>query len=147
MNVIFDLDGTLALIDHRRHFVEHPAKDWDAFYKACVDDKPNIPIVQLIIDLYWHRGYYIEIWSGRSDIVKQETVEWLEKYFIRYHALVMRKEGDYTPDEKLKEKWIDERFTEYRKIRPTLAFDDRDKVVAMWRRRGITCCQVAEGDF
>jgi len=26
-------------------------------------------------------------------------------------------------------------------------FDDRDKVVKMWRNQGLRCCQVAEGDF
>jgi hypothetical protein len=26
-------------------------------------------------------------------------------------------------------------------------FDDRDKVVAMWRRNGVACFQVAEGNF
>lgn len=56
--IIFDLDGTLADIRHRRHFVENPNKkygldirlsddeekwnpDWDAFHKACVDDAIN----------------------------------------------------------------------------------------------------------
>ena len=26
-------------------------------------------------------------------------------------------------------------------------FDDRNKVVDMWRKEGLLCCQVAEGDF
>jgi hypothetical protein len=26
-------------------------------------------------------------------------------------------------------------------------FDDRDKVVKIWRNNGVRCCQVAEGDF
>ena len=33
---IFDLDGTLALIDHRRHLVEGETKDWPAFFRACM---------------------------------------------------------------------------------------------------------------
>ena len=28
-----------------------------------------------------------------------------------------------------------------------LAFDDRDRVVAMWREEGVPCFQVAPGDF
>jgi hypothetical protein len=28
-----------------------------------------------------------------------------------------------------------------------LVYDDRNKVVAMWKARGITVVQVAEGDF
>ena len=44
---IFDLDGTLALIQHRRHFVERDRKeqDWKGFYAACINDEPNEPVV------------------------------------------------------------------------------------------------------
>jgi hypothetical protein len=40
---IFDLDGTLALIEHRRKYVERPRgeQDWKAFYTACVDDRTD----------------------------------------------------------------------------------------------------------
>jgi hypothetical protein len=30
---------------------------------------------------------------------------------------------------------------------PTMAFDDRDQVVEMWRAHGIACAQVAEGNL
>ena len=30
---------------------------------------------------------------------------------------------------------------------PFLVFDDRQRVVDMWRRNGIQCCQVAPGDY
>jgi hypothetical protein len=30
---------------------------------------------------------------------------------------------------------------------PVMAFDDRDRIVRMWRANGIPCLQVAEGDF
>ena len=35
--IVFDLDGTIALNDHRQHFVERPKgqKDWYAFFEAC----------------------------------------------------------------------------------------------------------------
>jgi hypothetical protein len=36
MFVVFDLDGTLASIEHRRHHLDR--KDWKAFFAACVDD-------------------------------------------------------------------------------------------------------------
>lgn len=31
--------------------------------------------------------------------------------------------------------------------RLVMTFDDRDRVVAMWRRNGVVCAQVAPGDF
>lgn len=139
--VIFDLDGTLALIDHRRHLVEGEKKDWDAFYKACVHDQPN----QAVIDLLkvCHERYAVYIFSGRSDAVRVETEEWLRKHGVRHYRLWMRKDGDYTPDDILKRKWLHEVGAE------NVAFtvDDRDKVVKMWRDEGLTCFQVAPGDF
>ena len=41
MNVIFDLDGTLADIRHRRPLVENGNNNWDEFFKQCVNDIPK----------------------------------------------------------------------------------------------------------
>lgn len=140
--VVFDLDGTLALIDHRRHLVEGDSKDWGAFYRACVDDEPNLPVIDLFHRYREDRRLQLWIVSGRSDEVHEQTVDWLVKHEIRPHALLMRKEGDYTPDDELKRQWILPHLSQV-----VLAVDDRDKVVRMWRGLGIPCFQVANGDF
>lgn len=145
--VIFDLDGTLALIDHRRHFVQGKgsratSEDWHNFYAACVDDQPNQPVFAMLRALQ-NDGYEIIIFSGRSREVENQTVAWLYRNKITYDRLFMRPIGDYTPDEKLKEKWL----TEFDQSRILCVFDDRQKVVDMWRNKGITCFQVAPGDF
>lgn len=174
---IFDLDGTLALIDHRRHFVERPAcqfcswvKDcdhhrdgtrpaftpnWRTFFAACVDDEPNLPVIQTLQALR-RGGAECWIWSGRSDEVRSQTVAWLGKHgCLRSSAwwplpapetLRMRAAGDFTPDEQLKFGWLADMEPPERQ-RLTGVFDDRDKVVAMWRRHGVPCFQVAPGEF
>ncbi len=154
---IFDLDGTLALIEHRRHFVERERgkQDWKAFYRACVDDVPNEPIIRIMRRLRWFSDIWI--FSGRSDEVRQQTVEWLVKHtgfrsgdfddaFGDRDILTMRAEGDYTPDDVLKKQWLDAMLPEDRQ-RLVAVFDDRDRVVAMWRANGVTCLQVAPGGF
>ena len=152
MNIIFDLDGTLALVDHRRHLVDgsEGKKDFDAFHRACVDDPPNMPIIKLT-RYFALLSFHIEIWSGRSSAVRQQTTDWLTRNEVKFDVLRMRRTGDYTPDNLLKEFWFDNWLGIYKPpeglANNLLVFDDRDKVVAMWRRRGITCCQVAEGDF
>ena len=45
---IFDLDGTLALIEHRLHFIQGPEKDWRGFFAAVGDDKPNLPVIRTL---------------------------------------------------------------------------------------------------
>lgn len=148
---IFDLDGTLALIDHRRHFVESPSPDWTAFYAACVDDKPNEPVLEVLYRLS-QTGAEIWIFSGRSDEVRGPTIVWLfaNTPFFRYELagpmLTMRRAGDYTPDDQLKRSWLHAMLPEDR-ARLVAVFDDRKKVVDMWRSEGVACFQVAEGDF
>ena len=155
--IIFDLDGTLADCEHRRHFVDINKNliyreddnnvdirlgwkpDWKAFYEACDQDKPIEPTVTLITSMYGY-DYYdnqedVHIWSGRCESVRKKTEIWLNKHSIVYQELKMRPIGDSTPDDQLKEKWLDEALSQGKKIDFTI--DDRSKVVRMWRRRGI----------
>lgn len=149
---IFDLDGTLALIKHRGHFVERPKaeQDWKRFYAACDKDEPNAPVIATMEKLR-HAGADVWIFSGRSDEVRDKTVKWLaaNTSFMTWEletVLMMRAEGDYTADDVLKREWLDGMLSEDRK-RLVAAFDDRDRVVAMWRNSGVTCFQVAPGEF
>ena len=57
----------------------------------------------------------------------------------------MREEGDYTCDHDLKAHWLFQARNNLKQVKMT--FDDRNKVVEMWRDEGITCFQVAPGNF
>lgn len=141
MKVIFDLDGTIANINHRTHFVRGGNNDWKSFFAGCVDDKPNWPVIR---SLYAHveAGHDVEIWSGRSDIVRRDTEQWLEvEAGIPCHLLTrMRSAGDNTPDVVLKRYWLNQL---HESERPDIVYDDRKRVVDMWREEGIACFQVA----
>lgn len=147
--IIFDLDGTLADIRHRRHFVENGAKDWDAFFDACDKDVPTMWCS--VLASLWASGHDIQIWSGRSDVVRDKTEKWLEDNIYKPRRTVgrpllrMRAEGDYSPDYKLKKSWLNELLVSG--VKPAAVFDDRTRLVDMWRDHGIPCAQVAPGDF
>lgn len=141
--VVFDLDGTLALADHRLHHIRKPQKDWDAFFAECGKDALNVPIADICRALY-RDGAMIAIWTGRSNVTRNATESWLSEHAIPYNLLRMRLANDRTPDHDLKESWL--RSTRP-SMRPVLVFEDRTRVVEMWRRNGISCCQVANGDF
>lgn len=159
---IFDLDGTLALNDHRKHFIADKKNQcWDEFYRACADDKPNKSVITLFAGLVQpNRDIYgcaitraeVLIFSGRSDLVAVQTVKWLRANLPYTNTddilsmLRMREHGDNTPDEILKKQWYDE-LPQEDKNRLVCVFDDRQKVVDMWRSIGVTCLQVAKGDF
>ena len=57
----------------------------------------------------------------------------------------MKPNGSFTHDYILKLGWLEEFFPDKSSV--LCAFDDRDKVVKMWRDNGIDCFQVAEGNF
>lgn len=193
--IIFDLDGTLANCEHRRHFVDraHPINenrrlseislvstphpdpdpyvwkpDWKAFYEACDKDTPIQPVLDAFIHLTQGEPFNhdVQIWSGRCESVREKTLDWLtnltgyledKMYWDR--RLKMRPIGDSTPDDQLKEKWLNELILgQYcplcygarditcpcKTTKIQFVFDDRPKVIRMWRRRGIfvfNCCQ------
>src|SRR5690606_19337918 len=139
--VVFDLDGTLALTEHREHFLKREPKDWRGFYAACDADEPCAPIVSTMHALIV-AGDRVEIWSGRSAEVEDKTLAWLHRHGLTGVRLRMRAEGDHQPDTRLKAAWMAEEDQ-----KPDLVFEDRASMVAMWRSHGIVCCQVAPGDF
>ena len=145
--VIFDLDGTLALVDKRREIAKKPNGkiDFDIFYdpQYIELDEPNSFVIELA-KMYKRDGYEIVIVSGRSDRTKEVTERWLEKYGILYDRMIMRKRKNFTPDNELKERWL-EKYLDRDDIR--VVVDDRQRVVDMWRRNGLNVFQVANGNF
>lgn len=143
--VIFDIDGTLADIEHRRGFLDGDRPDWARFNGAMGGDTPNVPIVSLYLSL-WHSGNYnIEIVTGRSEAFRAITEKWLTWNEIPFHRVAMRQEKDGRADHFVKEDILKAFFAEGLDIE--FAVDDRQQVVDMWRRNGITCLQCDVGDF
>lgn len=141
---IFDLDGTLSDPTHRRHLVSDGRRDWDEFYRQSSADPVNSPVARTFRLL---KNYaLVWVWSARSDVVRDDTIKWLRDNRLEPNELRMRKHGDWTPDETLKELWLREMAPDMRR-RLVAVYDDRRKVVDMWRRNGIACFQVAPGVF
>jgi phosphoglycolate phosphatase-like HAD superfamily hydrolase len=146
--VIFDLDGTLALIDARR--TKATKADGKINWKTFFDplniplDLPNAPVIESFKALK-SSGFIVGIFSGRDDISRDATKIWLDQHGIRPDFMKMRKNGSFTPDDKLKKLWLDDLIQDGHDV--MCVFDDRDKVVKMWRDNGISCFQVAEGPF
>lgn len=142
--VICDLDGTLADISHRKHFVEGvEKKDWKSFFANVSEDKLNQSIAELL-DIFYDDGYNILLVSGRPiNPCGIPTQDWLTKHKVKYDHLFMRAGGDSRSDVIVKQEILDH----LPKDRIDYVLDDRDSVVEMWRKNGLTCLQVAKGDF
>lgn len=152
MKVIFDIDGTLADISHRLHFIKGEKKNWPAFYAACALDKPIYEMCRTAALFCGRPGITVGFITGRegSDRVRADTEDWLDEYVGRHAnprlSLYMRPKGDYRPDHVIKGEIADYMRDELDFV-PDIVFEDRQQVVDMWRARGIRCCQVAPGDF
>lgn len=143
--IIFDVDGTIADVEHRRHLVNGDNKDWKAFRLATADDKP----VQWVCDIakrFIAQGDDVAFFSARNEsereITEQQIADWIGD---GHKGLFLRPDGDFRCDAEFKSELAD-KFEEFGgKI--DMVFDDRNKVVEMWRNRGVNVIQVADGDF
>ena len=88
--VIFDLDGTLALIDKRRDLAtkDNGKMDWDVFFDRdnIKLDVPNTPVITMAQSLH-SQGFKIVIFSGRSARTEDETRTWLEAHRVPFDEL------------------------------------------------------------
>tara|TARA_B100001113_G_scaffold347795_1_gene340729 strand:+ start:816 stop:1262 length:447 start_codon:yes stop_codon:yes gene_type:complete len=144
--IIFDIDGTIADCEHRRKFVDgSQPKDWDKFRDETVNDTPN----QWVCDIakrHFEQGDQVGFFSARNESQREVTEKQIRDWTgIQNPNLFLRPDGDFEPDEVFKSKLADKFEDLGGKI--DIVFDDRQKVVDMWRARGTTVVQVADGDF
>jgi predicted kinase len=151
--VIVDLDGTLCLMNGRSPFD----------YAACVNDLPNKPVIELV-KAFHGRGVHIIFMSGRDDKYRVQTEQWIKQWVtvpnnttfftngrpttvwepISYD-LHMRPAGDMRKDTIVKPELFDKHVRG--KYFVLFCVDDRSTVVDKWREMGLTCMQVAPGNF
>jgi acid phosphatase class B len=140
--IIFDLDGTLSILGDRLKYLTGK-KDWDSFYEHCDEDSVNEPVAA-IYRLLKKGGYKIKIVTGRRETVVLKTYNWLinNDLEIENENLHMRKDGDTRHDVIVKPELVADFINDI-----SMVFEDRSSMVDKWRELGITCLQVAAGDF
>lgn len=131
--VVFDIDGTLAHMTNRSPYD----------LSKVLSDKPDALLTAVVEGLWETYGQdYLDIIivSGREEICRDVTEQWLLKNMIPYNHLYMRRKGDQRKDEVIKM----EIYQEY--IEPNYAvlgvFDDRPRVARMWRKLGLRVAQM-----
>lgn len=132
--IIFDIDGTLALMNGKRS-----PYDW---HKVDIDDL-NEPVFEAY-KAFKENGFKIVICTGRDGECEELTKEWLEFFGITYDDFYMRTPNDMRKDSIVKMEFLDEILN---KFYVSFVMDDRTQVVDMWRGVGLSCFQVADGNF
>lgn len=131
--ILVDLDGTLAIHNNRSAYD----------LKRVKEDSVNNS-VKMIIDKFFKTKHIILL-SGREDICRDDTIEWLEINNISYNELFMRKKGDMRKDSIVKKEIFEQEIRD--KYNVLFCLDDRDQVVSMYRGLGLNCFAVNYGDF
>jgi predicted kinase len=131
--IICDIDGTIAekgdrdIYDTTKVLLDTPRED--------------------IINIVRSKTCDVIFFSGRKEAARQDTEKWIDKYvFNRTFRLFMRKDDDNRKDSIVKKELFDTHIRG--KYFVEFWLDDRQTVVNMIRNElGLTCLQVAEGDF
>jgi phosphoserine phosphatase len=142
--VVFDIDGTLANIEHRRSFVATKPKNWKAFNAGIVNDTPYHDIVNLT-QVFHHTFHRVILCSGRGEENRAVTEKQMEDFIVPYEKLFMRPAKDNRQDYIVKVELLQQIRAEFGE--PWLWFDDRTQVVNAIRSEGVRVLQVAPGDF
>ena len=127
--IICDLDGTLCDNSHRNPYNA----------STCENDLLNKPVFDVI------QGKDVIFVSGRHEKYRPQTEKFLNKHNIKYITLLMRKDDDNRKDNIIKQEIYETHIKD--KYNVLFILDDRQRVVDMWRKNGLTCFQVAEGNF
>lgn len=134
--VLCDIDGTIALRRGRSPYDQSKVLE-DAF-----DPRMNFLLSSL------SEKFKIIFLSGRQNTkqCREDTEKWLKDNLgLSEVTLIMRSEGDLRPDDVVKKELYQKYIKD--KYNVVCVFDDRDKVVRMWRNLGLLCCQVYYGNF
>ena len=156
MIIICDLDGTLFNIQHRLHHIaKHNndgtkrKRDWVAFEGAVLQDTPNKAVVEIVVSMH-RAGHSLVFVSGRHERTRQSSNYMIQQALGQHtpdNIIYMRRDDDNRADYTVKQEIFDIYFSGDRAKDILFCLDDRQQVVDMWRRNGLTCLQVAEGNF
>jgi phosphoglycolate phosphatase-like HAD superfamily hydrolase len=92
---IFDLDGTLADVAHRVHWLEGSRRNYPAFFSDAVDDPPLPTGVELLLESA--KECEVAYVTGRPEWCRDDTWWWLQQHGLPLGRLAMREYGDHRP--------------------------------------------------
>ena len=134
---IVDIDGTLANVEHRLHFIlDKKPKDWEGFFSETSRDTLNewcLIFVNELIKL----DVKIVLLTGRPKRSKAVTETWLRKYQVPYHALFMRNDGNFMDDVSYKKRALNKKILGQDLFGTGQLFELDDIVIAIDDRDGI----------
>ena len=146
--ILSDIDGTLAHMTTRKRFGDKAPYAW----KYVGEDEVDAGVAFLIDAVAETHRADVILFSGRDEICRPETEDWLERNDIAYKALYMRRsdhvdvKGGQVKDTLVKK----EMYEKYIKGKYNVLgiFDDRPSVCRMWREElGLRVFQLGDPHY
>lgn len=147
--IIVDIDGTVALRNNRSPF------DYARVGEDSVDHRMAHLLRNLICECEEYDVFFV---TGREavDNCREDTIKWINDNIYSHTwegimgpeynwKLFMRDEGDHSSDEIVKKEIYENHIAPYYGV--VCVFEDRNRVVKMWRGLGLLVAQVWDGDF
>ena len=128
---IVDIDGVLADVRHRVHYVEQRPKNWKRFFAAAVHDEPHPEGLAVVAKLA--EDHQVVFLTGRPEHLRDDTTAWLARHGLAEHKLIMRPDGDRGPSARFKLREV-QRMARHRTI--AIVVDDDESVIATMRDGG-----------
>lgn len=125
--VLCDIDGVLAWIDHRLHYMRE--KDYENFYSpANMSGDLAISSGRKLLDVLQNgEGNFKTILvTGRPERTREVTQNWLDSKLIPYDEILMRKDHDYRPSSVIKKEMVANILRQYEKYEMYYYFIDDD---------------------
>lgn len=143
--VICDLDGTLCNIEHRLKYASGPKKDWSKFFSGIPFDELRDDVEKSVRKLALDNNAFLILVSGRPEDYRDATEEWLArmaKITPDKYILIMRESHDKRDDDIVKLEIYEKYLSNLNILK---VFDDRPRVIRMWRERGLEVEDVGNG--
>lgn len=144
--VIFDIDGVLSDASGRQHFLQEDAsgrRNWRGFFDSCGED-PLLEDVAALVEVI-DPHVVIVLLTGRPVRVRPRTLEWLERYDLRWDLLIMRNAGNYLHSPEFKRLTVKELRERGFDIRVALEDDLRN--IDMFRSENVPCVYIHSGYY
>jgi acid phosphatase class B len=147
--VVFDIDGTIANLDHRLHFLPQGLHadygnqdvDWEAYHEGCDKDAPITATMTLLRIFHNVPQIQVVFFTGRNELARDKTVQWLKDHKVDpVEFLFMRPDYNDQPNAHLKKIWLG--MVKRAGGNVMFSFDDDPSVCRMYKENGVTCFKV-----
>lgn len=136
--VILDMDNTISndawRIPRINWSLEDPSKRYHDYHSLSAWDEPGNT------ELFLNSQHNIAVFTARPIAYRAITEEWLKRAGVDYNILIMRNEGDHRHSRDMKRTQLHYLLAHYEIGYDQIiaAYDDREDVVEMYRKFGIS---------